>query len=192
MVSWTPVAQETPARALGCEGGWTPIPKRHTPRSLRPDRGGLKPEPSHPENRGLFEKVEILFLLAAVVGCVVTLLHVALVVPLPYEVNFGEGPLLGIGVRVAQGLSAYPPATQLPYVISPYGPLPYYLAGWCVKHFGVSFSAPRLLVVASGIWCAAMIALLLRHWAGRGSPAWDSASSTCHDRWLRAGYPSFA
>jgi len=74
--------------------------------------------------------------------------------------------LLGVGVRVAQGLSAYPPATQLPYVISPYGPLPYYLAGLCVKLYGVSLSAPRILVVASGMWCAAMIALLVRHWGG--------------------------
>ena len=108
----------------------------------------------------------MLFLLAAVLGCVVTLLHVALVVPLPYELNFGEGPLLGVGVRVAQRLGAYPPATQLPYVISPYGPVPYYLAGLCVKLFGVSFTAPRLLVVVSGIWCAAIIALLVRRWGG--------------------------
>jgi hypothetical protein len=108
----------------------------------------------------------MLFLLAVVLGCVVTLLHVALVVPLPYELDFGEGPLLGVAVRVVQGLGAYPPATQLPYVISPYGPLPYYLAGLCVKLCGVSFTAPRLLVVASGIWCAAIIALLVRHWGG--------------------------
>ena len=131
-----------------------------------PTGAGLNPERSYPESRALFEKVEILFLLAVVLGCVVTLLHVALVVPLPYEFEIGEGPLLGVAVRVAQGLGAYPPATQLPYVISPYGPLPYYLAGLCVKLFGVSFTAPRVLVVASGIWCAAIIALLVRHWGG--------------------------
>jgi hypothetical protein len=89
-----------------------------------------------------------------------------MVVPLPYETDFGEGPLLGVGVRVAQGLSAYPPATELPYVISPYGPLPYYLAGLLVKLFGVSFTEPRVLVVISGMWCAAMIALLAHHWGG--------------------------
>ena len=131
-----------------------------------PAARGLNPERSYPENGALFEKVEILFLLAAVLGCVVTLLHVALLVALPYQLDFGEGPLLGGAVRVAQGLGAYPPATQLPYVISPYGPLPYYLAGLCVKLFGVSFTAPRVLGVASGIWCAAMIALLVRHWGG--------------------------
>jgi hypothetical protein len=106
------------------------------------------------------------FFLAVAVACVLTLLHVGLMLPLPYEFNFAEGPLLGVGVRVAQGLSAYPPATELPYIMSPYGPLPYYLAGLCVKYYGVSLSAPRLLVFVSGIWCAAMIALLLRHWGG--------------------------
>jgi hypothetical protein len=142
------------------------MPKRRTHGSPRPNRGELNPERSYPEKGALFEKVEILFLLAVVLGCVVTLLHVALVVPLPYELDFGEGPLLGVAVRVAQGLGAYPSATELPYVISPYGPLPYYLAGLCVKLFGVSFTAPRVLVVASGIWCAAIIALLVRHWGG--------------------------
>jgi hypothetical protein len=142
------------------------MPRRQTDGSLRPNGGGLNPERGSPENHALFEKVEILFLLAALSGCVATLLRAALEVPLPYELEFGEGPLLGAAVRVAQGLGAYPPATQLPYVISPYGPLPYYLAGLCVKLFGVSFTAPRVLVVASGIWCAAMIALLVRHWGG--------------------------
>jgi len=142
------------------------MPKMRTYGSRPPNRGELNPERGYPEKGALFEKVEILFLLAAVLGCAVTLLHVALVVPLPYELDFGEGPLLGVAVRVARGLGAYPPATQLPYVISPYGPLPYYLAGLCVKLFGVSFTAPRVLVVVSGIWCAAIIALLVRHWGG--------------------------
>jgi hypothetical protein len=126
----------------------------------------MKPEPTYPENRTLFEKVEIVFLLAVGLECLATLFQVILVVPLPYTVDFGEGPLLGVAVRVAQGLSAYPPATQLPYIFSPYGPVPYYLAGLCVKLFGVSFTAPRLLVVVSGMWCAAMIALLVRQGSG--------------------------
>ena len=140
--------------------------KRRTHAPVRPTRGELTPQPSYPKKDALFEKVEILFFLAAVLGCVVTLLHVVLAVPLPYELNFGEGPILGVAVRVTQGLGAYPPATQLPYVISPYGPLPYYLTALCVKLFGVSFTAPRVLVVASGIWCAVIIALLVRHWGG--------------------------
>jgi hypothetical protein len=117
-------------------------------------------------SRVVFEKVEILFLLAAALGCLVTLVGAVLAVPLPYALDFAEGPLLGGSVRVAHGLSPYPPATELPYVINPYGPLPYYIAGLCVKLFGVSFTAPRILVIISGIWCAALIALLVHHWGG--------------------------
>jgi len=107
-------------------------------------------------------------LLAAALGCLVTLLNVVRAVPLPFEFDLGEGALLGVGVRVAHGLPIFPPATGLPYIINPYGPLPYYLAGLCVKLFGVSFTAPRILVAVSGIWCAALIALLVRH--GGGAP----------------------
>ena len=131
-----------------------------------PAERGLNPEGSYLQSSALFAKVEMLFFLAIVLGCVVTLLHVALLVPLPYQLDFAEGMVLGAAVRVAQGLGAYPPATQLPYVFSSYGPLPYYLGGLCVKLFGVSFTAPRLLVVASAIWCAVIIALLVRHWGG--------------------------
>jgi hypothetical protein len=119
-----------------------------------------------PRSRVLFEKVEILFLLAAGLGCLVTLITVVRAVPLRYELDFDEGPVLGVGVRVAHGLSAYPPATEFPYVTDPFGPLPYYLAGLCIKLFGISFTAPRILTVIFGIWCAALIALLVRHWGG--------------------------
>jgi len=82
--------------------------------------------------------------------------------------DFDEGPVLGVAVRVAHGLSAYPPATEFPYVTNPFGPVPYYLAGLCVKLFGVSFTAPRILTALLGIWCAVLIALLVRH--GEGAP----------------------
>lgn len=112
----------------------------------------------------LFERLEVLFLVAAALGCMVTLFRAVLVVPLPYALDFAEGPLLNGSVRIAQGLSPYPPATGLPYIIHPYGPLPYFFGGLCVKLFGVSFTGPRVLVVISGIWCAALISLLVFHW----------------------------
>ncbi len=117
-------------------------------------------------SRGLFERVEILFLLAAASGCLVTLVRAVMLVPLPYALDFVEGPLLDGSIRVAHGLPPYPPATELPYVISAYGPLPYYIAGLCVRLFGVGFTAPRILILISGIWCAAFIALLVFHWGG--------------------------
>ena len=99
-------------------------------------------------------------------GCLVTLLTAIRAVPLPYELDFDEGPVLGVAVRVAHGLSAYPPATEFPYVTNPFGPLPYYLAALCVKLFGASFTSPRILTSLLGIWCAVLIALLVRHWGG--------------------------
>jgi len=117
-------------------------------------------------SRPLLEKVEILFFLAAALGCLVTLVRAVLVMPLPYAWDLAEGSLLGEVVRVAHGLSPYPPATAIPYVINPYGPLPFYIAGLCVKVFGVSFTAPRILIFISGTWCAALTALLVSHYGG--------------------------
>lgn len=104
--------------------------------------------------RTSFEKVEILFFGIVAGVCLVTFLRVVCGVPLPYELEFGEGPLLGIAVRVAHGGSPYPNPTAPPYIISPYGPIPYYLLALLVKLFGVGFWPTRLAIAASGIWCA--------------------------------------
>jgi hypothetical protein len=117
-------------------------------------------------SRWLFEKAEVLFVLSAVIGASVVLAKAAFEVVVPFQTNYAEGYLLALATRVAHGLGAYPAATELPYVMNPYGPVPVYLLGACVKLFGTSFTAPRILVVASGIWCATLIALLVRHWGG--------------------------
>lgn len=117
------------------------------------------------KRRSLFEKAEILLFLAVGFGCLITLLRLVMGARLRFELGYGEGIVLAAATRVARGLSPYPPITQqLPYVINVYGPVPYYLGALCVKLFGVSFAAPRILVAASAAWCAALIALLLRHW----------------------------
>jgi len=117
-------------------------------------------------NRSSFEKIEILFFLAVAAGCLITLVHAALAVRLPFQLDFGEGPLLAVAARMAQGLGCYAEPASAPYAIVPYGPVPYDLVALCVKLFGVSFTVPRILVAASGVWCAALIALLVRHWGG--------------------------
>ena len=89
-------------------------------------------------------------------------------VRLPFELGIdGESIVLAAANRIAQGLSPYPPITQqLPYIINLYGPVPYYLGAVCIKSFGVSFTAPRILVAVSAGWCAVIIALLVHHWGG--------------------------
>jgi hypothetical protein len=122
--------------------------------------------------RTLFEKSESLFFSAVALGSLVTFLRVASAVPLPFHLDFGEGPLLGTAVRVARGWGAYPQPDKAPYVISPYGPIPYYIFAALVKLFGVGFTAPRLFIVASGVWCAVLIALLVCHWTGSHAVGW--------------------
>jgi hypothetical protein len=112
------------------------------------------------------EKLETVSYWAVAVGCLASFLMAALAVVLPFQVNFGEGPLLDAAAGVARGLEVYPPATAPPYVIHPYGPLPYYLFAIPVKFFGISFTMPRLLVMAAAICCAALIAILVRRLGG--------------------------
>lgn len=118
-------------------------------------------------NRPLFDKVEALFLVTAVFGFLLTLLSVVRTVRLPFQMDCGEVPFLGLAARVARGLSAYPSATEVPYIINnPYGPVAVYHVALAVKIFGVSFTMPRILVAVSGAWCTVLIALLIRHWGG--------------------------
>ncbi len=84
----------------------------------------------------------------------------------PYQVDYGEGFVLDMLARMARGLSLYPPATQPPYVIDPYGPVGYYVLAPIVRLFGVGFTAPRVVVFAAGICCASAVALLVHQSCG--------------------------
>lgn len=117
-------------------------------------------------DRTLFEKIEVLFFFAVALGVLLTFARVAAHVSLPFQIDFGEGYTLAGASRIAQGLSAYPRPTEPPYVIECYGPIPLYLMALCVKAFGLSFTMPRILVIAAGVWCAVLIALLLGYWGG--------------------------
>jgi hypothetical protein len=118
------------------------------------------------KRQSLFENAESLFKWALALGCLVSLVRVAAWVPQPFQLTYGEGPLLGVASRVAHGLSCYPDPRPLPYMINPYGPVGYYLLAGVVKLCGVSFTMPRMAIVASAICCAVFIALLLRRWTG--------------------------
>jgi hypothetical protein len=119
-------------------------------------------------NRSLFEKAELMFFSAVGFGCAISLLRLVMAAGLPFELGtLGEGIVLSAATRIARGLSLYPPITQqLPFVINVYGPVAYYLGALCVKLFGVSFTAPRILVALSAIWSGLIIALLMRRWGG--------------------------
>ncbi len=106
--------------------------------------------------------IEALSLWALVLGCLVAIATALCKVGRPFQMNFGEGPLLASAARIAQGLSAYPPSQLPPYVINPYGPLPYYLVAGLVRIFGIGLTIPRLLVLGAAIYSAALTGLLVR------------------------------
>lgn len=114
----------------------------------------------------LFDRAETFLLVALALGCLASLVRYAIWAAKPFQLNYGEGPLLGVAVRVAHGMSCYPDPHALPYMINPYGPMSYYIAAWVVKLFGVNFTFPRILIGAAAVCCAALIGLLLRHWTG--------------------------
>jgi hypothetical protein len=103
---------------------------------------------------------------AVALVCVASLARAARTMAQPYQVDYGEGFILGMLARMARGLSLYPLSTQPPYVINPYGPVGYYVLAPIVRLFDVGFTAPRLVVFAAGIACASAVAMLVRQRSG--------------------------
>jgi len=103
---------------------------------------------------------------AIALGCAVSLYRAVHIAALPYEINFEEGPLARVAEALTRGAALYPIPNVVPYELSPYGPIPYYLVALPIRLFGLSFIPPRLLIVFSGVVCALLIALLLSHWTG--------------------------
>jgi hypothetical protein len=116
------------------------------------------------KSANLIRGAEIALLAAAIAGFVDTLRFAAYFIPLHFSVNFEEGNILNAALRITHGLTPYPPVGGLPYVVNPYGPVFYYAVAPLVKLFGVSFAAPRFLVLASGLAVALFLVLLLRRW----------------------------
>lgn len=67
-------------------------------------------------------------------------------VALPFQVDYEEGNILNALVRITHGLTPYPDPRAIPNILSPYGPVAYYLFAIPVKLFGVSFTGPRLII----------------------------------------------
>jgi hypothetical protein len=87
-------------------------------------------------------------------------LHAYRTLTFPYQLDYGEGPILQIAVRVARGEAMYPPIDQPPYVIASYEPLYYLLCALGVKITGPGFLFGRLVSLVSTLavaLCAALI-----------------------------------
>ncbi len=88
-------------------------------------------------------------------------LHAYQAVMFPYQLDYGEGPILQIALRVAQGGEMYPPINQPPYVVASYMPLYYLLAALGLKLTGVNFIFGRLLSLAGTLAIAVFAALIV-------------------------------
>jgi len=90
----------------------------------------------------------------------------------PYQVDYGEGPILQIALRVAHGQTMYPPMTQgPPYVIASYMPLYYVLSAATLLVTGPSFLGGRLLAFLSAVVIALCCGLYVQRSTGRRFPA---------------------
>ena len=81
----------------------------------------------------------------------------------PVQLDYEEGNILNAGLRIVGGLTPYPDPHGWPVVLNPYGPLSYLLVAALVKTFGVSFTAPRVVIVLCGVGVAGILFMLLRH-----------------------------
>ena len=98
---------------------------------------------------------------ALVVHILIFFLHAYQAVTFPYQLDYGEGPILQIALRVAQGHEMYPPIAEPPYVIASYMPLYYLLSALGVKLTGPSFLFGRLLALTGAIAIAVFAALIV-------------------------------
>jgi hypothetical protein len=89
---------------------------------------------------------------------------------IPAQLDYEEGNILNAGLRIVHGLTPYPDPHGWPIVFNPYGPLAYLSTAALIKVFGVSFTAPRALIVLCAVAVAGLLIALLRHF-GSSWPA---------------------
>jgi len=90
--------------------------------------------------------------------------HVALTLPFPYPVEYGEGVTANWLLRARQGLSLYPAMTDasLPWLHNPYGPLWFWLARWLPEAGASVFMAARLASLLGFLACLLILWRLAR------------------------------
>ena len=104
-------------------------------------------------------------------GCVVaaallTVWHGVAEARLPFQLDYEEGNILNAAVRLDSGQTAYPDPQAYPNALNPYGPIGYWIAAESVRLGGLSFTSPRLVMLAAGVGIALLLVLLARAWSG--------------------------
>lgn len=101
--------------------------------------------------------------IATALQVLVFFLHAYQAVTFPYQLDYGEGPILQIARHVAHGGEMYPPVDEPPYLIGSYVPLYYALCALGVKFTGVNFLFGRLLSCVGALAIAVFAALVVWH-----------------------------
>jgi hypothetical protein len=104
------------------------------------------------------ERDPLVTLVAALAGVLLALqaayylLYSYTMVTFPYQLDYGEGPILQIAVRVSRGELMYPTTLAgYPYVIASYMPVYYALSTLAVWATGPSFLGGRLIAALGGL-----------------------------------------
>ncbi len=80
------------------------------------------------------------------------LLYSYTMITFPYQLDYGEGPILQIAVRVARGEAMYPKElSSYPYIIASYMPVYYALSALAARATGPSFLGGRLIGALGGL-----------------------------------------
>ncbi len=129
------------------------------------ERGGRtrspKPEARDPNPHTLMPIITTLLGVVVAVQALIFLLHAYQAITFPYQLDYGEGPILQIAAEVARGRPMYPPVSRPPYIIASYEPAYYLISALGVKLFGVSFWWGRLVSTVSVLLTAVFAGLIV-------------------------------
>lgn len=89
----------------------------------------------------------------------------------PYQLDYGEGPILQLARELAAGRSLYPPVDQPPYLIASYEPAYQLLCALGVRLFGVQFWFGRLVSFLCVLGIAFAAGAIVRQRTGDGLAA---------------------
>lgn len=125
------------------------------------------PAASHPGSESAQQGTSLLPVITGILGVMTVVqvfifaLRVYRTLTFPYQIDYGEGPILQIAMRVARGEAMYPPVNQPPYAIASYEPLYYLLCALGVKLMGPGFLLGRLVSFASTLAIAGCAGLVV-------------------------------
>jgi hypothetical protein len=129
---------------------------------MRPKRCEKTPEEA-PRNSSLLPFVGGLLGIATSLQVLVFFIHAYQATTFPYQLDYGEGPILQIARHVARGGEMYPPVDEPPYLIASYVPLYYALCALGVKLTGVNFLFGRLVSCVAVLTIAVFAGLVVWH-----------------------------